>query len=366
MARWLESEIDILRNHCNCLSKEQLLNILPHRTWISIKRKALRLNLNMKSLNYWSDKEIQILKEKYSILSKKEILSLFPNRSWISINHKVKNIGIKKRNFVKFIDLSKLLDNNVKSFYWMGFLLADGHFSSRNGIRLAIKKSDESHFQSYANFINYKKNIKSYKNGIEFNSEDLCSITASDTILVPKIKNKFFISNRKTYNPPDLKKIRNLYNDELFFSLIIGFIDGDGSITKKKNGNSIILKIGCHSNWLDNLILIFSFLHDYFNVEITSNVPEIDSSGFAVLRILKYPLLQEIKKKCIELKIPFMKRKWNKIDENKDRKNMSWTQNEISSLTNNYKKINIKELSDLYGRSDNSIRMAISKFIANV
>ena len=64
------------------------------------------------------------------------------------------------------------------------------------------------------------------------------------------ISYKFNISNNKTKNPPDISKYE-ITEDQLI-SLIIGFIDGDGSIYVPSYTEK--LRIECHKNWYDNLL----------------------------------------------------------------------------------------------------------------
>ena len=46
-----------------------------------------------------------------------------------------------KMSTIRAADLSKLLEDNFISYYWIGFLLADGSFSD-NRLKLTLKKND--------------------------------------------------------------------------------------------------------------------------------------------------------------------------------------------------------------------------------
>ena len=64
--------------------------------------------------------------------------------------------GLKKvnENNERSSNLSILLDDSFESFYWMGFILADGcFFENRLQITLAIK--DKEHLQSFANYVKF-------------------------------------------------------------------------------------------------------------------------------------------------------------------------------------------------------------------
>ena len=77
-----------------------------------------------------------------------------------------------------------------------------------------------------------------------------------------KLCDKFNIKNNKTYEPMELNNYS--FNKELLFSLIIGFIDGDGCINKVYKKQDCNLRIHLHSSWLDNLIFIENFIYYYF------------------------------------------------------------------------------------------------------
>ena len=154
---------------------------------------------------------------------------------------------------------------------------------------------------------------------------DYYQVRSVDSINVKKLRNKFGITNRKTYEPCSFKYIKN---DELLFSLIVGFIDGDGSISKKNNCNSYTLSFSMHPSWLSNLNYIKKFLYNYFNEECRSQPPflreryinlpqdpiEIKKKyQLAEMYIGYRPLLIKIRDKAIDLKLPFMKRKIGQI-----------------------------------------------------
>ena len=126
-----------------------------------------------------------------------------------------------------------------------------------------------------------------------------------DTKIVKEIKDKFNISNKKTYYPP--KNLTSISNKDLLIALIIGFIDGDGCIAKKNKAFSLTVK--CHSSWLD----ILQFFVKEISVE--SNA-KINAAGYAYFSITNVLALQELKEKAIKLELPILERKWDKIDLN--------------------------------------------------
>ena len=199
-----------------------------------------------------------------------------------------------------------LLENNVESFYWIGFLLADGSFKTKR-LCLGLSYKDIEHLKKFGKFIQYKGKYKigiSKLNDKEFKS---CGIDVQDSVYVPKIMNKFNIHHNKTKNPPNtiLK-----WDRKLLLALFAGFLDGDGCIIKKTNRSDAKFGIQIHSSWLHIL--------QEFNKIIFDNkcYCEINERGYAVLRSENFPILRKLKLEVLELNIPILKRKWDKINEN--------------------------------------------------
>lgn len=143
---------------------------------------------------------------------------------------------------------------------------------------------------------------------------------------VKKIKDKFKISSKKTYEPCGLNHIED---KDLLFCLIMGLIDGDGSVYKNKKCDAYQLTFTMHSSWVENLNHIKTFLYTYFNEEdktmpartkaVFTYMPQDKNKikkyyDVSYMYICKKTLLRKIRTKAEELKIPFMKRKLGKIN----------------------------------------------------
>lgn len=203
--------------------------------------------------------------------------------------HKKTSAKLKKSN------LSILLEETPITYYWIGFLLADGNFKDQNLIKCALASVDKDHLEMLQKYLNIKS-LRTEKGG------SCTVIKAMDHEIVPQICKKFDISTRKTYNPPNLSFIKN---NDLKLALIAGFIDGDGCVTGK--GKAYSLTIKCHSSWLKNL--------DDFAKTINENSSaKINGAGYASFSISNADSLKALKRKVIELKLPVLKRKWDKID----------------------------------------------------
>ena len=243
----------------------------------------------------WTQKEIDIVKENYEYLDKSEITKLLPSRSWESIKIRASSLDLKyhrdqKHEYVE-ADLSVLLLDELVSFYWAGFLAADGCFV-KNRLSLVLAAKDKEHVKKFCDFVNCKNH--------RFFNEISYGVKIQDSFNVPLIKQKFDFKKRKTYNPP---KDLSWMNQEFFWAFVIGYIDGDGSIFH--TSNSLCLSINCHKSWIG----VLDFIGNQFEPKI---IPKINS-GYAKLRTSKKSTLDFLYEKTQEL--PVLKRKWNIIKE---------------------------------------------------
>lgn len=303
--KWTEDEIVVLNNYEN---KKDLLRLLNNRSWNSIRKKRRMLFPNkVKKCLKWTEEEINILIKNYENAVKEDIVNLLPNRNWESIKLKSNNLNLNRSyDFTRESNMSILINNKLESFYWIGFILADGHVSHNSRIKISLSIKDIEHLEKFENYTDCSNLIMNNK---------MCSVSLQNKEVCPEICEKFHIKSNKTYNPPNF----NLYsfNKELIFSLIVGIIDGDGSISRVYKREDSNLRIHLHKSWLNNLIFIENFLYDYFSINKNKTYSTIGNDGYSILTISNNILLKKIKKECIRLDLPIMKRKWNNIDENR-------------------------------------------------
>jgi len=229
----------------------------------------------------------------YSKKSKNELMSEL-KLSWSYIQ-KLAHLFDIKREFNesnKSFDLKRLLDGSNESLYWIGFILADGHISKSNTIQINLHKKDYQHLNRLITYLDSKTNILIKENIVR------CVLTDVPSVLC--LKKMFNWSSNKTKNPVEIPNL----NDNQLFSLIIGFIDGDGSIESKR------LAVKCDKSW-ENILMRF-YTH------LTGEQKKFNYVGnCSIFYILKKAILRNIKNKSISLNLPIMKRKWDKIDTNK-------------------------------------------------
>lgn len=199
-----------------------------------------------------------------------------------------------------------LLEESPLIYYWLGFILADGHLSSQNRLIVTLGIEDKDHLFRLAELL--KTTISTYSKN--------CSLKIMDTKLIQVLKNKFEINNRKTYFPPSLKIFQKMPND-LLLSLIIGYIDGDGCIYA--NGKLAVIRMSCHRSW----DVIYKFwIRKLYNLLTLQNVPTINycshknHENAIDVTIGAFPVVRYLKKFALVHGLPILQRKWNCVDIN--------------------------------------------------
>ena len=123
--------------------------------------------------------------------------------------------------------------DNENSFYWAGFIAADGSVQERKYskiLKICLSNQDANHLEKFKKAINSTHPIKNYK--IKSNklikSETLCcEIQITSKILVNSLKRFNIIPNKtKIYDIPN-----EIINNQYISHYIRGYFDGDGTIT---------------------------------------------------------------------------------------------------------------------------------------
>jgi hypothetical protein len=292
---WLKTDDDYLKNEYYHGKKEDLICVLK-RSWSSITSRASKLglkkvnvNIKGKDVKIWSTNEDEYLHYNYPQLEKEKIM-IYLKRSWSSIQNRAYKLKINRN--ILTANSFKIINGSNEAYYWLGFIMADGHFSKTKQIQINLGVKDLEHLKKFATFVEYKEKL----------------VKPSISIGYGEIKNELddllSVSNDKTHNPCDLSK---LFGDS-FFSFIIGFIDGDGCINTKG-----YLTIKCHNSWLYNLNKMVSELsnNDF-------NHGRINSDGLAIVQLTKHQIMKKIKIKANQLNLPLLSRKWDRVNLKKE------------------------------------------------
>lgn len=204
-----------------------------------------------------------------------------------------------------------LLSKSYQSYYWMGFLMADGHFSNNNRMTISLSMKDEYHLKELAKFIDKNAHITYYK--IK-NDMQYCRYSVMDKNTFEILRKTFDINHHKTENPPGLKFYKKMEND-LFLSFLIGLIDGDGRITYQSGRNDCFIEIKLHKSWLNFLMMIQKRLQIILDIKIPK--AKINKDGYALITFSNLKICRFLKQSVIKLKLNVLERKWNKINENR-------------------------------------------------
>lgn len=279
----------LISNYANG-KKDDIVTYL-NRSWMSIQTRASRIGLKKINLEIlgreakiWDEKSINYLVLNYEKTDKGELIKTL-NRSWSSIQNKSFLLELTRET--ANANSLKLINESNEAYYWLGFIMADGHFNTNKQLQINLANKDLEHLKKFADFVEYNGVLKKPSISINYNK------------INEWLVDKFDISNNKTYKPCSLNKI----DGDIFFSFIIGFVDGDGCISKKGN-----LAIKCHKSWLDNLNQMASFLTNG-----VYNKGRINSEGLAIVQITTTEDMKKIKQKINELNLPILNRKWERI-----------------------------------------------------
>ena len=286
---------------------------IPSKSWNAILNMA-RGHLHLKKNNRWSiQKQRDILMSKMFLEQNLTISEIAVKLSIPCdlVYKRMHNLGIKQRGRKVTNKMCKILEDTPVSSYWLGFILADGSFPKhKSKIRhfsFWLSKKDEITVRKFASFLGIS-NIR------EQPKQNAIGFTANDIKTIRELYKKIGLSEDKpkTYCPPTNLR---LLSPLCFFSLIIGYIDGDGCITNVSKTDRTRMAVVAHKSWTKIFDSFDTFLYSYFKILRMSNAdPVIDSNGYALWAIRDNELLKSIKKEIIRLELPVMSRKWDKID----------------------------------------------------
>jgi len=255
----------------------------------------------------WSKDETDYLINNYENEDKQILLDNLPLRNWNTIKNKSNKLNLNRYNSTRrYADMNILLEDINETYYWIGFIISDGHIEN-NRLTIRLSNKDVNHLEKFKKFINYtnenNKNNNKYKKSI--------GISVMDTKYLKKLCEKFNIKHNKTYHPCDISKIEN---KDLLLSLIIGFIDGDGCIRKLNNRKDFSLSIKNHKNWENNLEYMLKSIYDSVNEKC--NIDVNNKNEYPYFYISKTTIIKKLKQRVLDLNIPYLKRKWDIIDMN--------------------------------------------------
>lgn len=147
---------------------------------------------------------------------------------------------------------------------------------------------------AYNNKIMYREDTKSYR------------ISFANSVENPKFMEKYGFKPRKTYNPIDFSVFKD-YGKELLLALLIGIIDGDGSIQPNGSSNAFCITITAHESWTQ-------FYQEFMEtLDIPEHISNREGSTTITIRICRREILQLLQDVITNNNLFHLKRKWNKL-----------------------------------------------------
>ena len=256
----------------------------------------------------WTEELIEKLRLVWTSGTDAEISEAFSGVTKYYLRDVASRFGIKRGyEFKVKRKLSKLLDETELNYYWLGFIMADGHITKKGELKLALNIKDINHLKKFANYIDI--NVRVTKGGTygKYTSGDVCTISVMDVNSIKLIRERFNIDNQKTYSSCSLA---SLNTNEKRLAFLCGLIDGDGCITQGKMGKANMLRIQCNSSWLYVYNELGEFIKSTYGIDYKCY---IDTNGYCKFCIYHYEDLTKLKQLIESLNIPFLERKWGKI-----------------------------------------------------
>lgn len=187
--------------------------------------------------------------------------------------------------------LEPLFSKTLESFYWLGFIAADGYISKTGHFMVSQSEKDKETIDKLAVYLNTSIYIvPRQKSG--FDSEALIyRVNVADKVLGIKLREMLGIQDDlpKTYTGINLDFIKTEEQASAFF---IGYLDGDGSLNKK----SISFTVECHASWYETLKkLMFKLPKEMQNINLRVSLKKSHNKDYCQLSVRNSSSLSLIK-----------------------------------------------------------------------
>lgn len=204
--------------------------------------------------------------------------------------------------YIEIMKLKNLLKETPEAYYWLGFIAADGNFHARPDGKLATLRfriKDLKSVQLLKKFLQVDNVIRPYI----INDIKMYRLNIGDVKGIELLRQKYSITSNKTITPMEF----NLKGNSLI-SLLIGYIDGDGHIRNKKSYPEIAIK--CNYTWLGELLKWHRELSLLTGIQMAAPYRK---DNYAIWCIAKAPVVKYLYDKQVNLCLPVMRRKWDRI-----------------------------------------------------
>ena len=189
----------------------------------------LRKDPSYRNPNRISEEQESIIREFYPLKGSEYVAKLL-NKKPKAVAELARRLGLKcEIDPSRRGSLEPLLSGTIQSYYWLGFIAADGYISKTGHLLVSQSEKDKENIYRLANFLSGQvKTLEQTKSGYATNNSLLYRVAISDKVLGLKIYELFKISagQKKTYTPISVGFIKT---QEEAMAFLCGFIDGDGS-----------------------------------------------------------------------------------------------------------------------------------------
>lgn len=235
------------------LSEKTKMKIGTIHAWArnhGLKRKAKRV------VSHKLSKEFEDLIIKEYPLGDLDELSKKLNKSKHAISELANRRGIKRIACdIRKGTLEPLFSKTLESFYWLGFIAADGYISKTGHFMVSQSEKDKETIDKLAIYLKTNVYLVPFSKS-SFKSNSLVyRVNVADKVLGIKLRKMFDIKDDlpKTYTGINLDFIKN---EDQAVSFLCGYLDGDGSLSKQR----LSYTVECHKSWYETLKILIKKL----------------------------------------------------------------------------------------------------------
>lgn len=199
----------------------------------------------MKKIEFSQEQIKDILNKYQNNWSQQKIADFYEvSRTVIKRILEIQNNGIVIRNRTSKYKYQQDIFENIdtaEKAYWLGFLAADGCNYQREhnaSVILNVHEKDIKHLEKFKKFCHTDAEIKSYIGYEGFsNQTPMCKITLNSKKISNDLIDKGILPNKSLIlQPPHIL-------EEFYKPFILGYFDGDGSISKTSQYNNYSISI---------------------------------------------------------------------------------------------------------------------------
>jgi transposase len=246
--------------------------------------------------NKLSEEHEKLLAEHYEYGNAEELTQLM-GKNRHAISELARKRGLKRKVVdVRKGDISPLLSKTIESFYWLGYLAADGYISTGGHLMFSQGEKDKESVYKFAEYVKSSVYEFTQNGGYKKAPYQTYRVNVLDPVIGKDIRALWGLSpgDKKTYSSI------NFFLEECSQcrAFLIGFFDGDGYLNSANGG-----KIEVHSSWFNFLVLLAA----YAKMEGKTS---INKRRYAELRLRKADMAA-LKAFGLEHNLPVNSRKWN-------------------------------------------------------